>query len=47
VSVFKFRDFINLFAPDLPTREAFIDQSFAGCGHGVGRNSRYNVFGDE
>jgi hypothetical protein len=47
VSVFKFHDFINLFAPDTARRIEFIHQTFAACRKGVGFAHRYDVFGDE
>lgn len=47
VSVFKFHDFINLFAPDAARRVEFIDQSFQACRKAVGFARRYDVFGDE
>jgi hypothetical protein len=47
VTVFKFHDFINLYAPDSARRVEFIDQTFEGCRRAVGFARRYDVFGDD
>jgi hypothetical protein len=47
VSVFKFHDFINLYAHDAARRVEFIDQTFEGCRRAVGFTRRYDVFGDD
>jgi hypothetical protein len=47
VSVFKFHDFINLYAPDLPSRIAFIDEAFEGCVIGEDRGRGFDVFGED
>jgi hypothetical protein len=44
VSVFKFHDFINLFAADAAKRVEFIDHSFEACRNAVGFARRYDVF---
>jgi hypothetical protein len=47
VSVFKFHDFINLYASDTARRVEFIDQSFEGCRRAAGFSRRRDVFGDD
>jgi hypothetical protein len=47
VSVFKFHDFINLFAPDAAPRIEFVERSFEACRTAVGFTRRRDVFGDE
>ena len=47
VSVFKFHDFINLFAPEAPDRIEFVERSFDACRRAVGFARRRDVFGDE
>jgi hypothetical protein len=46
VSLFKFHDFIRLYAPDAQRRMAFVDQSFEACRRMVSTVRGYNVFDD-
>jgi hypothetical protein len=46
VSVFKFHDFINLFAADVARRVEFIDQTFVECRKATGFGRQYDVFGE-
>jgi hypothetical protein len=46
VSVFKFHDFINLFAPDAARRVEFIDQTFGACAKAAGFGRGIDVFGE-
>ncbi len=47
VSVFKFHDFINLFAPDLPSRIAFIEEAFEDCVAATVRAGGFDIFGED
>lgn len=47
ISVFKFHEFINLFAADVGPRIAFIDQCFEGCRSVLRSGRPYDVFGGE
>ncbi|MDB5672346.1 MAG: hypothetical protein JWO25_3305 [Alphaproteobacteria bacterium] len=46
VSLFKFHDFISLYAPDPERRMAFVDQSFEPCRRAISAVRRYDVFED-
>lgn len=47
VSIFKFQDFIRLYAPDAAQRIQFIEQSFEPCRRATGFTRRYDVFGED
>ena len=47
VSVFKFHDFINLYAPDLESRIRFIDQAFQDIGQTAGQSRPRDIFGED
>jgi hypothetical protein len=46
VSIFKFHEFISLYAPDAERKMAFIDRSFDPCRRALSIVRRYDVFGD-
>jgi hypothetical protein len=47
VSIFKFQDFIRLYAPDAAQRIQFVEQSFEPCRRATGFTRRYDVFGED
>lgn len=47
VSVFKFQEFINLYAHAAALRVQFIDDTFGPCRTALGFTRRFDVFGED
>lgn len=46
LTIFRFKDFIQLYSPSLDDRIAFVDEAFRACEARAGLRSSFDVFGD-
>jgi hypothetical protein len=46
LTIFRFKDFIQLYAPNLDDRIAFVDEAFRACEARAGLRPTFDVFGD-
>jgi len=46
LTIFRFKDFIQLYSPSLDDRIAFVDEAFRACEARAGLRASFDVFGD-
>ena len=46
LTIFRFKDFIQLYSPNLSERHAFVDEAFRACETRAGLRPTFDVFGD-
>jgi hypothetical protein len=46
LTIFRFKDFIQLYSPNLDERTAFVDEAFRACEARAGLRPTFDVFGD-